>query len=412
MGRRQTAPTSAPQTVQPRTIYPQTIHRQNVPPQAVHPRTVPPQTVPPQTIPPRAIPPQTAAGGRPSFFAALCQLISSVQSGTLGHEEEGVRAEVASLVVSTDPEGIEQQAQTDATVSLTFSQSPHDVTQYIMGKAAFPDDTSGGYSDVYKCILNRPGKPRATVAVKALRFSTSDTEELQRRGKKLRGEVHIWIRLDHPNVLKLHGITGGFARLPALVSPWVENGTLTKYLEVSGRNITRTERISILVKVAGALHYIHSHHVVHGDLTGSNILINGDGEPLISDFGLSSILDEYNKTSYFKSRKPGAFRWAAPELLKELPKPSINSDVYSYGCVMLHTSGKIPFSELHDYQIQYEKIQGRTPWRPNDLPIEQPHWDLIENCLYAAPEDRPKLPDICASLSRQGLRRAQLHGSY
>ncbi|KAF9233542.1 kinase-like domain-containing protein, partial [Melanogaster broomeanus] len=168
-------------------------------------------------------------------------------------------------------------------------------------------------------------------------------------------EVHIWIRLDHPNVLKLYGITEGFARLPALVSPWVENGTLTKYLEGSGRNITNRERISIVSLVVSFLLTksnedtfsswtdftltVHSHHVVHGDLTGSNILINRDGEPVISDFGLSSILEEYNETSYFKSHKHGSIRWAAPELLEELqapPKPSIESDAYSYGCVMLH----------------------------------------------------------------------------
>ncbi|KAF9233544.1 kinase-like domain-containing protein, partial [Melanogaster broomeanus] len=232
--------------------------------------------------------------------------------------------------------------------------------------------------------------------------------------QKLRGEVYIWIRLDHPNVLKLHGITEGFARLPALVSPWVENGTLTRYLEASGRSITRGERISIVsldlltVRWTDFTLTVHSHHVVHGDLTGSNILISRDCEPLISDFGLSSILEEHNETSYFKSHKPGSVRWAAPELLKELQtKPSIESDVYSYGCVMLHTlSGKIPYSEIRDIHVPYEKIRGRAPQRPNELPIEQPYWDLIENCLYTAPEARPKLPDIYGFLNRQGLRRA------
>ncbi|KAF9236372.1 kinase-like protein, partial [Melanogaster broomeanus] len=154
----------------------------------------------------------------------------------------------------------------------------------------------------------------------------------------LRAEVHVWIRLDHPNVLKLHGIAAGFARLPALVSPWVENGTLTRYLEgFDGRNISEAERISILLKVAGGLHYIHSHGVIHGGLTGSSTLINSDGEPLISDFGLYSILGGYNETSYFKFH--GSVRWAAPELLGEhqtSPKAGIESDVYSYGCVMLH----------------------------------------------------------------------------
>ncbi|KIK76731.1 hypothetical protein PAXRUDRAFT_168950, partial [Paxillus rubicundulus Ve08.2h10] len=137
----------------------------------------------------------------------------------------------------------------------------------------------------------------------------------------------------------------------------------------------------------------------------SNILINDDGEPLISDFGLSSILEEYNETSYFKSgRTAGATRWVAPELLgqhTERPKPSIESDVYSYGCVMLHTlSGQVPFLGIHDMVLYQAKISGNHPQRPTDLPIEDSCWQVIENCLDVTPRNRPELPDIIGFLSR------------
>ncbi|KIJ09454.1 hypothetical protein PAXINDRAFT_87412, partial [Paxillus involutus ATCC 200175] len=136
----------------------------------------------------------------------------------------------------------------------------------------------------------------------------------------------------------------------------------------------------------------------------SNVLINADGQPLISDFGLSSIIEEYNMTSYFKSHRPGSIRWVAPELLGEeepSPKPSVESDVYSYGCVMLHTlSGKAPYSEIRDIHVPYAKISGVRPQRPPGLPIEEAHWTMIENCLDTTPESRPKLPDIIALLTR------------
>ncbi|KIK92684.1 hypothetical protein PAXRUDRAFT_146756 [Paxillus rubicundulus Ve08.2h10] len=224
-------------------------------------------------------------------------------------------------------------------------------------------------------------------------------------GRAWKAEVHIWIRLDHPNVLKLYGIADGFARLPALVSPWVENGTLTRYLEGPGQEISKGARISILVKVGAALEYIHSQHVVHGDLTGSNVLIKGDGQPLISDFGLSSILKDYDETSYFKSHKPNAFRWVAPELfaLETSPTPSVQSDIYSYGCVMLHTlSGMIPYSEIRDFHVPQTKINGRYPQRPMDLPIEEVHWAMIKTCLDATPRNRPRLPDVISFFKRQG----------
>ncbi|KIJ10900.1 hypothetical protein PAXINDRAFT_101849, partial [Paxillus involutus ATCC 200175] len=272
--------------------------------------------------------PYPPAGGK-SFLTVIRQLLGFPPPGPIGHEEEEhLRAEIISAAVSTE---VVEKIDMNNTVTLTFSRAPNDVTEHIKGKGPYADDTSGGFSDVYKCVLDKPGEPRAVVAVKALRIGTSDANALQARGKKLRGEVHIWIRLDHRNVLKLYGIADGFAFLPALVSPWVEKGTLTKYLEGPGREISKEERISILVKVGEALHYIHSEHVVHGDLTGSNILIDGEGQPMISDFGLASILEEYNETSYFKSHRPGSIRWVAPELLGEVeksPQPTSKSDAY------------------------------------------------------------------------------------
>ncbi|KAF8842575.1 kinase-like protein [Paxillus ammoniavirescens] len=346
----------------------------------------------------QAHPPAAADG---SFLTVLRHLLGFSPPHPMGQEdEEKLRAEIICAAVSTE---VVVQNALNNTVIVTFSRPPNDVTEYIKGKASYPDDTSGGFSDVFKCVLDKPEEPIVAVAVKALRLGTSNATTLQERAKKLREEVHIWIRLDHPNVLKLYGVADGFSPLPALVSPWVENGTLTNYLDGSWGEISKEERISILIKVGQALHYIHSEHVVHGDLTGSNILINGEGQPLISDFGLASILEEYNETSYFKSCRPGAFRWVAPELLGECkpsPKPSFKSDVYSYGCVMLHTlSGKVPYSEIiRDFHVPHTKICGGHPQRPTDLPIEESHWQLIEHCLNLTPGSRPKLPYIVGFL--------------
>ncbi|KIJ04427.1 hypothetical protein PAXINDRAFT_22285 [Paxillus involutus ATCC 200175] len=175
-----------------------------------------------------------------SFITLIRELLQSTQS------EEAITANIISAAV------VEQggSVRVNGMVPLTFSRAPNDVTKYIKGKGPYADDTSGGFSDVWKCVLVKPGEPRAPVAVKALRLSTKKGEILQARGKNLRAEVHIWIRLDHPNVLKLHGIADGFAPLPALVSPWIERGTLTIYLEDAGPEISTATRISIVSPVA------------------------------------------------------------------------------------------------------------------------------------------------------------------
>ncbi|KIK94596.1 hypothetical protein PAXRUDRAFT_439517 [Paxillus rubicundulus Ve08.2h10] len=313
-------------------------------------------------------------------------------------DKQKVKGRTLSAVVSESQQ--DDLFRVDGSMILTFSRPSHDVTAYIKQKGRYPAKV-GRISDVYKCVLEKPGEPGAVVAVKAHRAGFNDANAIQECGKKLKGEVYIWIRLDHPNVLKLCGIANGFGPLPALVSPWMENGDLTEYLEGPGRNISREGRISILVKVGEALHYIHSapHHVVHGNLTGFNILIDNEGQPLISNFELSCILEEYNTTSYFKSHRLGSIQWAAPELLEEPPKFSIESDVYSYGCTMLHAlSGQVPYTELRDIRIPYAKLNGSPPLRPTDHPIEDSHWELIGHCLDAIPSRRPKLPDVLALL--------------
>lgn len=58
-------------------------------------------------------------------------------------------------------------------------------------------------------------------------ITATDATILQR----LRREIKIWLTLKHINVLPLLGTTAGFGRFPAMVCPWVDNGSLTTYLE-------------------------------------------------------------------------------------------------------------------------------------------------------------------------------------
>lgn len=85
---------------------------------------------------------------------------------------------------------------------------------------------------------------------------------------------------------------------------------------------------------------MHASGVVHGDLIGANILITDDGSACLCDFGLSSIVAEFQGTSYITSTMGGNIRWAAPELLRTgedgtVPMVNIHSDTYSYGSVTL-----------------------------------------------------------------------------
>ncbi|KIK78963.1 hypothetical protein PAXRUDRAFT_300969 [Paxillus rubicundulus Ve08.2h10] len=184
------------------------------------------------------------------------------------------------------------------------------------------------------------------VAVKAIRTYTAERDNDANSEKKIRREIITWLNLDHNNVVPLFGTTMNFGRLPAMVCPWLENGSLTFYLERPNSIFTITHRLSLVIDVAVGLQYLHSRSVVHGDLSGSNVLVDGEGRACISDFGLSTLLTGLGRSSCATFYPyPGTQRWTAPELLEfrgrdgdDAPlniSPSPRGDVYSFGRVML-----------------------------------------------------------------------------
>ncbi|KIJ06635.1 hypothetical protein PAXINDRAFT_56263, partial [Paxillus involutus ATCC 200175] len=181
-------------------------------------------------------------------------------------------------------------------------------------------------------------------------------------------ELSIWARLHHENVLPFYGIAFGFGPLPAIVGPWAENGTLGDYLAC---NPGLPTRVRLLYEIASGLHYLHSQMVIHGDLTGTNVLIDASGKACLSDFGLATIHDEFLGTSFFMSSSLGNVRWAAPELF-QVPEGegsqsalcSAETDIYSYGSLMLQVlSGKVPFFGCNTRQVYGKVALGSRPPR-------------------------------------------------
>ncbi|KIO33519.1 hypothetical protein M407DRAFT_65560, partial [Tulasnella calospora MUT 4182] len=133
--------------------------------------------------------------------------------------------------------------------------------------------------------------------------------------------------LDHPNIVPLLG----WILTPSLsfVSPWYEQGNL--YGQLGG--LSRIKRIRLLLGIAKGLGYLHSRSppVVHGDLKPDNILLSDQGEPLLTDFGLSKIIGEEEMYTY-SHRMGGSVPWMAPECVTGTGG-SCQSDIYSFGSV-------------------------------------------------------------------------------
>ncbi|KAG2743557.1 kinase-like protein [Suillus brevipes Sb2] len=264
-----------------------------------------------------------------------------------------------------------------------------------------PDPISGGtYGNIYKCIYRGP-EGDVEVAVKAIRPQFFSAESFRR-------ELGIWKRLRHSNILKFMGTTSDFGDSVALVAPWMTNGTLTSFLDQNNETLRLHDRLLLLRDIAAGLNYLHTfslsqdghadlNPVVHGDLTGTNVLIDGDRKAYLADFGLSGTFKKLTGMTYLAklTGHPGAVRWAAPELLSGEESTSVattQSDMYSFGNIMLQVlTGNVPWCHLtRDFQISYQVvIEGKMHPRPNDAYVTDQHWNFMARCWSMTFPDRP-----------------------
>ncbi|KAG2033964.1 kinase-like domain-containing protein, partial [Suillus americanus] len=126
-----------------------------------------------------------------------------------------------------------------------------------------------------------------------------------------------------------------FGPLPALVSPWLENGALTGYVQREHKMLSYNRKFAL--DVARGLQYLHSKSIVHGDLSGNNILVDKNGIASLTDFGLSAFLPVGTSQVLLPTDLTCTVPYMAPEYLTSGDENNVSpkSDVYSFGGIML-----------------------------------------------------------------------------
>ncbi|KAJ7144149.1 kinase-like domain-containing protein, partial [Mycena epipterygia] len=201
-------------------------------------------------------------------------------------------------------------------------------------------------------------------------------------------EALVWQSLDHPYILPLIGIdTETSPSLLCMVSPWMKNGIVTKYLSTIGATSLRTTMNRL---IAEGLAFLHDRKVVHGDLRGSKILVDDTGHACLADFGLTILSDAT------ANKGAGSVRWMAPETLT--PPEFVRtpaSDIYAFGCVCLELyTGFPPFHDaiLHDAPVMFQVMEGVRPSRPAGDTIHDDIWNIIEKCFVSQSGGSPEHP--------------------
>ncbi|XP_065059141.1 serine/threonine-protein kinase PLK4-like isoform X2 [Rhopilema esculentum] len=191
----------------------------------------------------------------------------------------------------------------------------------------------GGFAHVYKAYHKATGKE---VAIKII-----DKIALRKNGmaSRVRNEVEIHCQLKNPSILELYSYLEDDDHV-YLILEMCHNGDLKKFLENRGSPLNEREAQKILLQVLMGVLYLHSHGILHRDLTMGNLLLTADMQIKIADFGLAAKLKLPNEKHYTMCGTPN---FISPEIATRSPH-GLESDVWSLGCLLFNLLvGKPPF---------------------------------------------------------------------
>ncbi|KAK3435782.1 hypothetical protein EUGRSUZ_C00487 [Eucalyptus grandis] len=268
----------------------------------------------------------------------------------------------------------------------------------------------GGFGAVYKGNLSTG----QLVAVK--RLSKSSMQGLE----EFKNEVLLIAQLQHRNLVGLLGCCiEGEERI--LLYEYMENKSLNYLIFDQEKSLLLTwqRRFDIIIGIARGLLYLHQDsklQVIHRDLKASNILLDGDLNPKISDFGLARIFGANEKEGRTK-RVIGTYGYMSPEYAMD-GKFSLKSDIYSFGVLLLEiVSGKRNRGFSHPSHHHNLLSHAWLLWsdgRALEMMDECLHSSFdrtqVERCIQVGllcvqkfPEDRPAISSTIYMILNSGL---------
>jgi len=237
----------------------------------------------------------------------------------------------------------------------------------------------GGMGTVWLAERN-DGRFQRRVAVKFLSIALYGLGE-----ERFRREGSILGRLTHPHIAELLDAGVSSSGEPFLVLEYVDGKRIDQYCDEHGLNVD--ERVDLYLDVIAAVGHAHANLIVHRDIKPSNVLVTGDGQVKLLDFGIAKLLGDQGGDASITREGGSALtpQYAAPEQLKG-EQVTTATDVYALGVLL------------------YKLLSGQHPTGAST----NSHSDLVKAIVDVEPAS---LSRVIGTLPRQDLDAAAANRS-
>lgn len=243
-----------------------------------------------------------------------------------------------------------------------------------------------------KVVLGYDKKKHSNVAVKVIEKELVREMNIQTYVER---EIELMRKLKHDHVVKLIAVADT-AKAYNLVMELATGGELFDRIVESKRFEEQTAR-RYFQQLVSAVHYCHHvHHIVHRDLKAENLLLDGNGDLKVCDFGLS----RYASTAAGKSDKlvlftslAGSTDYQAPEVIKEDGYLGFSCDIWSCGVILFFMlCGYLPFADKTE-DLTRERVLAVKYSKDNKY-LPEAVRNLLSHMLTADPAKRYTILDV------------------
>ncbi|XP_029446126.1 serine/threonine-protein kinase PLK4 isoform X1 [Rhinatrema bivittatum] len=258
----------------------------------------------------------------------------------------------------------------------------------------------GSFACVYRAKSVNTG---LEVAIKMI-----DKKAMHKVGmvQRVRNEVEIHCQLKHPSILELYNYFED-SNYVYLILEMCHNGEMSRCLKNRKNPFSEEEARHFMHQIVTGMLYLHSHGILHRDLTLSNLLLTGNMNIKIADFGLATQLKMPNEKHFTMCGTPN---YISPEIATRSAH-GLESDVWSLGC-MFYTflAGRPPF-DTDTVKNTLNKVVLADYSMPDFVSTEARN--LIYQLLRKNPADRLSLSSVLDHpfMSRSSSARSKDSGT-